>query len=77
VFFEVLQGLAFAETAAFTTPSGGMSRLGSWGAGIRGDWVLFNALPVVTALEFHQGLNDALGGRSELFFEFRLGGMSF
>jgi hypothetical protein len=77
VFLEVIHGLAFAESSWLAAPGLEPQRLGSWGTGVRADWQLFKVLPLTTALEFHQGLDSKLGGKSELFFEFRLSGASF
>jgi hypothetical protein len=73
VFFEVLHGLAFVETAALAVPGQELSRLSSWGMGVRGDWLLLNVFPLITSVEYHQGTQAALGGKSELFFQFKLG----
>lgn len=77
VFFEVLQGLAFVETAALALPNQAAQRVSSWGLGVRGDWLVLNIIPLITALEYHQGFQTALGGKSELFFQFKFGGISF
>jgi hypothetical protein len=77
VFFDVLQGLAFAETSWLGVAGAKPVALPAWGAGVRGDWVILNYVPLVTAVEYHQGTEKARGGKSELFFELRLGGLSF
>ena len=77
MFFEVLHGLVFADTAAIAAPGLPVSRVSSWGLGVRGDWEILNVVPLITALEYHQGLDRAQGGKSELFFQFKLGGISF
>jgi hypothetical protein len=77
VFFEVLQGLAFVETAALALPNQAAQRVSSWGLGVRGDWLVLNIIPLITALEYHQGFQTDLGGKSELFFQFKFGGISF
>lgn len=77
IFFEVLHGLVFVDTAALASPGLPVSRPSSWGLGVRGDWEILNVVPLITALEYHQGFDTTSGGRSELFFQFKLGGISF
>jgi hypothetical protein len=77
VFLEVVHALAFAEQGWLMVPGSEVYRLPAFGAGIRADWQVLTVVPLVTCLEYHQGTNVALGGKSELFFEFRLGSFSF
>jgi len=77
VFLDNIWGFSFAETSYFPGSEPGAIVLPSAGGGVRVNTELLLHVPLILSLEYHQGFREAVGGKSELFFQLGLGSFSF
>jgi hypothetical protein len=82
-FAQNIWGFVFAEGAWLPRSdaqgalgaAGASGSLGAAGTGLKASATVFHRVPLVTSVEYHQGLNRSAGGRGEVFLTLSLGSL--
>ncbi len=75
-FFENIYGVGFVEGGYFPNKEPKNYFLPSAGAGVRVNTEFFLHVPIIFAVEVHQGFQKASGGKPEIFFGINLASLS-